>query len=283
MSYQAVVRDPGGELVKSSSISMKISILQDSETGTAIYVETQTKTTNENGLVTLEIGSGSVVTGTFPGIDWSTGLYFLKTETDPAGGTDYTITGTCQLLSVPYAMYAETAGSTNGKSGHYIGESFGGGLVFWVDQSGQHGLICSMTDLSASQIWSDVATTLIGATAQSDWDGQGNTNAIVEQSITTSAADLCDSYINADYGTGIFSDWYLPSLDQFKLLFYARYMLNKFLDTDGNSNTTAIVKNFYWSSSEQNSTLAWEFDFGYGYFNDYDKSGTDYVRAVRSF
>lgn len=107
MSYQAVVRNASGELVKSSSVGMKISILQGSSTGTPVYVETQTQTTNVNGLVTLEVGGGTPVTGTFAGINWSTGLYFIKTETDPTGGTSYTITGTSQLLSVPYALYTK--------------------------------------------------------------------------------------------------------------------------------------------------------------------------------
>lgn len=106
MSYQAVVRDAGNSLVINQSVGMKISVLQGSAAGTAVYVETQTPTTNENGLVTIEIGDGTAVTGTFAGIDWSTGPYYLKTETDPAGGTNYTIVGTSQLLSVPYAFYA---------------------------------------------------------------------------------------------------------------------------------------------------------------------------------
>lgn len=106
MSYQAIVRDNGGMLVKTHTVGMKISILQGSETGTVVYVETHSKTTNDNGLITLEIGGGTPVTGTFAGIDWSSGKYFLKTEADPDGGTNYTISGTNQILSVPYALYA---------------------------------------------------------------------------------------------------------------------------------------------------------------------------------
>jgi uncharacterized protein (TIGR02145 family) len=109
MSYQAVIRNASGELVKSSPIGMKISILQGSATGTPIYVETQTPTTNANGLVTIEIGGATPVSGTFAGIDWSTGTYFIKTETDPTGGTSYSITGTSQILSVPYALYAKNS------------------------------------------------------------------------------------------------------------------------------------------------------------------------------
>jgi len=113
MSYQAVIRDAGNLLVASHVIGVQISVLQGSVTGTPVYVETQSSTTNANGLVTLEIGNGTPVTGTFSDIDWSTGVYYIKVETDPTGGTDYTMTVTSQLLSVPYALYAKTSGTTD--------------------------------------------------------------------------------------------------------------------------------------------------------------------------
>ena len=109
MSYQAVIRDGSNALVASSSVGMQISILQGSSSGTAVYVETQTPTSNANGLVSVEIGGGIVVSGTFASIDWANGPYFIKTETDPTGGTSYTITGTSQLLSVPYALHAKAS------------------------------------------------------------------------------------------------------------------------------------------------------------------------------
>lgn len=107
MSYQAVIRDAGGALITNQVMGMKISILKGSDSGTPVYIETQNPTSNGNGLVTLEIGSGTPVSGTFSEIDWSGGLCFIKSETDPAGSTDYTITGTSQILSVPYAFYAK--------------------------------------------------------------------------------------------------------------------------------------------------------------------------------
>jgi uncharacterized protein (TIGR02145 family) len=110
MSYQAVIRNSGDALITNLPVGMRISILQGSASGTAVYVETQTPTTNINGLISLEIGTGTPVTGTFAGINWATGPYFIKTETDPTGSTTYTITGTSQLMSVPYALYAAKSG-----------------------------------------------------------------------------------------------------------------------------------------------------------------------------
>ena len=98
MSYQAVVRNASNDLVANQSVGIKISILQGSATGTPVYVETQTPATNANGLVSMEIGNGTVVSGDFTTIDWANGPYFIKTETDPTGGTNYTITGTSQLV-----------------------------------------------------------------------------------------------------------------------------------------------------------------------------------------
>ena len=111
MSYQAVIRDNSNALVTNQVVGMQISILQGSANGTAVYAETQAPTTNANGLASIEIGGGTLVSGNFATINWANGPYFIKTETDPTGGTNYTITGTSQLLSVPYAQYAEKSGN----------------------------------------------------------------------------------------------------------------------------------------------------------------------------
>jgi trimeric autotransporter adhesin len=117
ISYQAVIRNSNNQLVTSHLIGIKISILRGSSSGTVIYAETQKPTTNVNGLISIQVGAGTLVKGTFGAIDWSNGPYFLKTEVDPAGGTSYSITGTSQLISVPYAQYAAKAG--NSFSGNY--------------------------------------------------------------------------------------------------------------------------------------------------------------------
>ncbi|MGE0078096.1 MAG: beta strand repeat-containing protein [Bacteroidales bacterium] len=113
-SYQAIVRNANSELIANQPIGMQISILQESINGSAIYVETQNPTTNTNGMISIEIGNGTIVLGTFSSIDWANGPYFIKTEIDPTGGTNYSITGTSQLLSVPYALHAKTAESISG-------------------------------------------------------------------------------------------------------------------------------------------------------------------------
>jgi len=110
MTYQAVIRNSDNTLAVNTTVNMQISILQGSPEGTAVYTENHTPTTNANGLVSIEIGGGAG----FNNIDWANDIYFIKTETDPLGGTNYTITGVSQLLSVPYALHAKTAESISG-------------------------------------------------------------------------------------------------------------------------------------------------------------------------
>jgi len=117
MSYQAVVRNNSNQLVTNQTVGIRVSILQGAVDGTSIYTETHTTTTNANGLITIQIGSGIAQLGTFSSINWANGPYFMKTETDIYGSTNYTIIGTEQFLSVPFALYAKNA--ANGFSGEY--------------------------------------------------------------------------------------------------------------------------------------------------------------------
>ena len=115
MSYQSILRDKDGTLLTSRIVGMRTTILQGSDIQRVVYQETYNLTaTNANGLLTVEIGSGkpTIVSGPFTSIPWSSGPFFLKTEIDPAGSTNYTITGYSQLLSVPYALYADAAGNS---------------------------------------------------------------------------------------------------------------------------------------------------------------------------
>jgi hypothetical protein len=358
ISYQAVIRNSNNLLVTNATVGMRFNILKGSVSGGSVYTETQTPLTNANGLITVEIGSGNITFGDLSLINWADGPYFLKTETDPAGGTNYSLTGTSQLLSVPYAFYAAKAG--NGFSGsyndltnkpslfdgtwlsltgkpnfatvstsgsyndlfnkpiingsetkvtaginisvtgtgtsatpyvvnlniaHHVGEMYGGGVIFYVDNTGQHGLIVSIDELSNNQSWSNVSSTQIGISAQSTWNGQNNTTAIVNQAgHSNSAAQLCNDYVNTNFGTGVYSDWYLPSVYELSLLFDAKYEVNKALDNDGNSSTLAFwLQAVYWSSSERDANNAYYLQFqnsSVGYSGKYNFL---FVRAVRNF
>ena len=110
-SYQAVVRGAKNELLVNKPVGMRLSLLQGSEKGKAVYEETQFVNTNENGLVSIAIGAGFSYNQKITNIDWINGPYFVKTETDPTGGDNFTIISISQLLSVPYALYAEKSGS----------------------------------------------------------------------------------------------------------------------------------------------------------------------------
>ncbi|PIF45488.1 collagen triple helix repeat protein [Chryseobacterium sp. 52] len=112
MSYQAIIRNSSNQLVSNQNVGMRFSILKGSTTGIVVYSETQTQSTNINGLVTVKIGTGTLVSGSYSTINWGADTYFIKIETDPGGSNNYTITGTSQLLSVPYALYAKTSGSS---------------------------------------------------------------------------------------------------------------------------------------------------------------------------
>jgi hypothetical protein len=360
MSYQAVIRDASDNLITDTQVGMQISILQGSASGTAIYVETQEPTTNANGLVSLEIGTGTT-SDDFTTIDWANGPYYIKTETDPTGGTSYSITGTSQLLSVPYALHAKTAESVTGTitetdpiftssqaanitatditnlgnlsgtntgdqdlsslatktalgdstaqvrseipapadgsetkvtagtnvtvtgagttASPYvvnatggatlaIGDSYQGGIIFWLDATGQHGLIAATTDQSTGIQWYNGTYTTTNAVRDGIGAGMYNTERIIaNQSTGSYAAQLCANYQGGGYG-----DWYLPSKYELNLLYLQKVAVGGFASA------------YYWSSTENNSNYAWiqYFDDGYQSIGG-SKDFTFYVRAIRAF
>ena len=110
-TYQAVVRNANNQLMTNTLVGVRVSIMQGSSTGSVVYSETQMLSTNANGLMTLNIGDGNIVYGNFSTINWGNGPFFLKSEIDVSGGSNYTISSTQQLLSVPYALYSSKAGN----------------------------------------------------------------------------------------------------------------------------------------------------------------------------
>ena len=146
MTFQAVIRDASDALLTNQNIGMQISIVQGSVNGNVIYSETHTPISNNNGLVNLEIGAGTVSSGSFSSINWNNGPFFIKTETDPNGGNSYSITGTSQLMSVPFALHAKVAESVATPT-YTIGSwPELGGYVFWVSADGKHGLVSETQD-----------------------------------------------------------------------------------------------------------------------------------------
>lgn len=112
LNYQAVVRNSAGEIIVNQNVSFRITILLNSASGTPIYVEKHSVTTNSFGLANLKIGQGTFVSGAFSADNWGSNPHFIKVELDPAGGSSYTFLGTTQLLSVPYAFHSETSNSS---------------------------------------------------------------------------------------------------------------------------------------------------------------------------
>ena len=140
MSYQAIIRDAANEIVANQVVGIKITIFEDGDLAnpgpTIAYSETQTLTTNDNGLVTLEIGTGTIITGIFADINWTAPSYFIQIGTDPTGGSTYnTLTGTSQLMSVPFALHAKRAGNglpSGGTDGQVLAIN-SRGVAVWTD------------------------------------------------------------------------------------------------------------------------------------------------------
>ncbi len=133
MSYQAVIRNSSNQLVANQTIGVEISIMQYSPNGLPVYIETHTPTTNANGLISIEIGTGTPCVGcSFQYIDWSAGPYYLKMGTDLRGGQNYNVSGSQQILSIPYALYAKEAESVDFQNitNRPTGQN-GGDILYW--------------------------------------------------------------------------------------------------------------------------------------------------------
>ena len=111
INYQAVIRNGGGTLITNTTVAIRVQIRQTSATGTIVYQERHSVLTTAYGLVNLVIGAGTVQSGSFATINWSTGSYFVNLAVDFANGTAYQDFGTQKLMSVPYALYAKNSGN----------------------------------------------------------------------------------------------------------------------------------------------------------------------------
>ena len=303
-NYQAVISDPAGGPYE-GTVGVKISILQGSENGKVVYSERHTKDSDENGFIGFRVGEGDpVYAGELDTIDWSAGPCFIRTELAPGGGYSYSITSITELVSVPMALYARKADSIasdfreedplfsrsvasgitaedtarwnalSATEKYHIGDFLEGGIVFYVEPDGNHGLIASLSDIAETTNWG-VDGLLTGA--GSYYDGLGNTGKIVsETGAGAYAAYQCDTLSMEGY-----DDWYLPSADEMYLLFRSRYLVNKTLEDDGNDLTSGLKAEAYWTSTERESSQAYIFLNGN---LDYAiKEQASSVRAIRAF
>ena len=433
--YQAVVRDASNTILNNQAVGMRMTIQQGSIGGTTVYQETFAPTTNAYGLVNLEIGAGTVVSGNFTTIDWANGPYFIETAVDVTGGTSYAVMGTSQLMSVPYALHANTAEnvtndlvddadadpnneiqavsfsndtlylsnggqvylgsygvdlvddadadpnneiqdlqllgniltitnngtatsidlssyldntdtqldetavdafvsnngyitspndadadpnneiqtisrtgttvtlsnggtfedsvgvytagtgiditnnviSTTGPCGLSIGDTYQGGIIFYLDASGCHGLVAAPTDQSTGIQWYNGSYTNTYTFGSGLFNGDENCYIIrVSQRDCAScnAAELC-----LDLTLGGYSDWYLPSKYELKLMYENIGQGNAL----GLGNVGGFANGYYWSSTESDLFNAWRQVFPNGRQLATSKSNLYYVRSVRAF
>ena len=293
MSYQAVIRNSADSLLISTPVGMRISLVQGAPSGTVVFSETQAATTNSNGLVSLQIGMGTVVTGTFACIDWASGPYYVKTETDLSGGTNYTIISSNELLSVPYALFSANGptvaqgpagpqgpigltgatgpqgpqgetGATGpqglaGPSGSSTTYSIGlsaeqGGYIFWVSTDGKHGLVAETQDQGIAT-WYD-------------------------------AQNLISNPNNHFSPNGAkFRDWRLPTKFELNEMYLQKDAIGGFTLLNQTNEYGNIIYPFYWSSTRGSHLGAWLQYFSNG-FQEYEYGNIYYpcyVRAVRAF
>ena len=196
---------------------------------------------------------------------------------------DGSTTNEIQMLTVSNDSIYISGGNGIKLRAHYVGELMGvggiDGVVFYVDHTGQHGLICSSHDIAetagdSTMRW-DNGTTQILTNATSHWDGETNTTTILSVESESIAASKCYAYSTTGTSAG---DWYLPAIGELSKMWHAAYEISKALDVDN-----AFEPNGYWSSSEFGSSYAWYFlfTFGHQYYND--KTSSRRVRAVRAF
>ncbi len=132
--YQAVARNAAGNPVSNQAISIRFSILNNAANGPLLYRETQTATTNSLGLFSVNVGTGTIVSGTFSSINWGVGNKYLQVDLDITGGTSYITMGTQQMMSVPFALQ-----SGNVPVGTAVGQ-----ILVWNGQQWAVSTICSL-------------------------------------------------------------------------------------------------------------------------------------------
>ena len=298
INYQAVARDANGDELTNQTLTVKLSVISGSSTGTLSWQETHPVTTNDFGLFTAVIGQGTSTSvgssTTFNVVDWGSASHYIKVEID--NGSGYVDMGTTELMSVPYAIHSTPQSLTISgdtlfiSSGNYIilpsstpnlqiGDFYQGGIIFWLDGNGG-GLIAAATDQSIGAEWGCYGTSISGADGTAIGTGAQNTIDIINANCSpyysgySLAANICDALTLGGY-----SDWFLPSKDELNEMYLNIGGGNAF----GLGNIGGFANNKYWSSTETGINSAWRQYFGNGGQSTTTKNVNYYVRAVRAF
>jgi len=259
MTYQAEIRNGQDEALSSTSVGMRVSVMKDSKKGTPVYVETHAYETDAYGLVTFDLGSGNPLSGRISDLDWSTGPYFLKTEIDPEGGNNYSA-----IVGISRIENKVPASGTK----RYIGERYGGGIVYHVTDDGRHGLIHAVVEDAARKkrqhrIHMDTI----------DFRGGVGAGKIMTQPMVRDKKGRAGEVrVYALSGTDNLSDWYLPTRYDLNLLYLNRAVIGGYSDFSKG-----------WRKSEVSSVNAWFYSFTTGARFTNGKDDAIYVRVIREF
>ena len=111
--YQTVCRDASGLILANQLLGFKLSLLQGSPNGPTVFSETHSSSSNDFGVINLNVGQGNLIQGNIQNLDWINNSYFLKVEFDPSGQSNYLFMGSSQIMAVPYALNAKHAQQAN--------------------------------------------------------------------------------------------------------------------------------------------------------------------------
>ena len=279
INYQAVARDSTGTVLMNQNLTIQFSVISDITTSAVSWQETHTVTTNDYGLYTAIIGGGTATSvgssASFDVIDWGASNHLLKVEVNYGGGL--VDMGTTAFMSVPYALYSATGSSTS-TCGLSIYDTTQGGIIFYLDPSGCHGLICALTDQSSGIRWFAGSYGDTQAKGDGIYAGKTNTSIIIASQVAIGddgsiyAARMCNE-LQITEGGVTYGDWYLPS----------KFELNEMYLNLHQQGLGGFANGDYWSSTENDSNVAWVQDFvdGYQYYSGKYYVGN--VRAVRAF
>jgi len=268
-SYQAIVSDNKGTPIV-GKIGVKVSILHKQENGTTVYMERHDKTTDSRGFVSLMIGEGtSIYLGKIDTINWANGPYFLKVEIAPTGGYVFPISSVSKILSVPYALFAQRADSVSS-------------LYVESDPVFNSSVAKKITALDTLR-WNAFSQKVRYQIGQLAHGGiifyvtpDGN-HGLVASLNDFNENDVWSNSKNIVIGN--YNDWYVPSADEMNLVLKSQYLINKTLE--GSINTSGLIKETYWTSTEKNATDAYLFEMGS--LKSFSKSTQAAKRAIRAF